>query len=137
MLSLRESDMRMWCFWPELPSLLQFHDLIVNVMLANGGQDKGGRKLVSWIMDAGVERKDIEAGFGTWCYSKPEDRKTWGEAMIERLRTGQMRKKGIELGLTTEETVEEMVKGWKEWMERGDATLGIVNGEVIVRKPQA
>ncbi|KAK3354698.1 hypothetical protein B0H65DRAFT_544001 [Neurospora tetraspora] len=85
-------------------------------------------------MDAGVERKDIEAGFGTWCYSEPGDRKAWGDAMIERLRTGQMRGRGIELGLTTEEGVEEIVKGWEEWMERGDATLGIVNGEVIVRK---
>ncbi|KAK3354706.1 hypothetical protein B0H65DRAFT_562890 [Neurospora tetraspora] len=86
------------------------------------------------LMDAGVERKDIEAGFGTWCYSEPGDRKAWGDAMIERLRTGQMRGRGIELGLTTEEGVEEIVKGWEEWMERGDATLGIVNGEVIVRK---
>ncbi|EGO53999.1 hypothetical protein NEUTE1DRAFT_124374 [Neurospora tetrasperma FGSC 2508] len=134
LISLRESDMHMWCFWPELPSLLKFHELMVNVMLANGGQDKGGRKLVSWIMEAGVDRKDIEAGFGTWCYSEPGDRKAWGEAMIERLRTGQMRQRGIEVGLTTEEDIEEMVKGWREWMERGDATLGIVNGEVIVKK---
>ncbi|KAK1775999.1 hypothetical protein QBC45DRAFT_395583 [Copromyces sp. CBS 386.78] len=76
----------------------------------------------------------IEAGFGTWCYSAPEDRKAWGESMIERLRTGHMRTKGLELGLTTEEAVEEMIEGWKEWMIREDATLGIVNGEVIVRK---
>lgn len=120
LISFRESDMHMWCFWPELPSLLKFHELIVNVMLANGGQDKGGRKLVSWIMEAGVDRKDVEAGFGTWCYSEPGDRKAWGEAMIERL--------------TTEESIEEMAKGWREWMETGDATLGIVNGEVIVTK---
>ncbi|KAK3402312.1 S-adenosyl-L-methionine-dependent methyltransferase [Sordaria brevicollis] len=136
LLSLRESDMKMWCFWPELPSLITFHDLIVNVMLANKGQDKGGRKLVSWVLDAGVERKDVEAGFGTWCYSQEEDRKWWGEAMIERLRTGEMRKKGIELALTTEEGVEEMIRGWREWMGREDANLGIVNGEVIVRKPE-
>ncbi|KAK3946722.1 S-adenosyl-L-methionine-dependent methyltransferase [Pseudoneurospora amorphoporcata] len=134
LISLRESDMRMWCFWPELPSLLKFHDLMVEIMLANGGQDKGGRKLVSWVMGAGIKREAIEAGFGTWCYSAPEDRRWWGEAMIERLRTGWMRKKGIEMGLTTEEGVEEMVSGWREWMSREDATLGIVNGEVIVKK---
>ncbi|KAH7629116.1 hypothetical protein B0T09DRAFT_342240, partial [Sordaria sp. MPI-SDFR-AT-0083] len=67
--------MRMWCFWPELPSLLKFHELMVEIMLVNGGQDKGGRKLVSWVMDAGVKREAIEAGFGTWCYSAPEDRR--------------------------------------------------------------
>ncbi|KAK3948166.1 hypothetical protein QBC32DRAFT_222575, partial [Pseudoneurospora amorphoporcata] len=89
---------------------------------------------VSILVDARVERKDIKAGFGTWCYSEPGDRKAWGDAMIERLRTGQMRQRGIKLGLTTEEKVEDMVKGWQEWMERGDTTLGIVNGEVMNRK---
>jgi hypothetical protein len=55
--------------------------------------------------------------------------------MIERLRTGQMREKGIEMGLTTEEGIEEMIKAWEEWIETDDATLGIMNGEVIVKKP--
>ena len=57
-----------------------------------------------------------------------------GEAMIGRLRTGQMRDQGLELGITTEEGIEEMIKGWEEWIEAGDATLGIMNGEVIVKK---
>ncbi|KAL2126226.1 hypothetical protein VTI74DRAFT_1401 [Chaetomium olivicolor] len=134
LVSLRESDMRMWCVWPEIPALLKFHELMVEGLVANGGQDKGGRRLVSWAMEAGVERGDVEAGFGTWCYSEPGDRKAWGEAMIERLRTGQIRGKGIELGITTEEGVEEMIKGWQEWIETGDATLGIMNGEVIIKK---
>jgi hypothetical protein len=54
--------------------------------------------------------------------------------MIERLRTGQMRAKGIEMGITTEEDIDEMIKGWEQWIETDDATLGIMNGEVIVRK---
>ncbi len=58
-----------------------------------------------------------------------------GEAMIARLRTGQMRTKGIELGITTEEGIEDMIKGWQEWMETGDSTFGITSGEVIVKRP--
>lgn len=77
--ALRESDMRMWCFWPEIEGLLKFHEMMVDVLIANGGQDKGGRKLVGWVLDAGVGRGDVDAGFGTWCYSKLEDRKAWGE----------------------------------------------------------
>ncbi len=45
-----------------------------------------------------------------------------------------MRDQGLELGITTEEGIEEMIKGWEEWIEAGDATLGIMNGEVIVKK---
>lgn len=58
-----------------------------------------------------------------------------GEAMIARLRTGQMRTKGIQLGITTEAGIEDMIKGWQEWMEAKDATFGITSGEVIVKKP--
>lgn len=54
--------------------------------------------------------------------------------MIDRLRTGQMRDKGIELGIVTEEDIEEMIKAWERWIEADDATLGIMNGEVIWRK---
>lgn len=78
-IGLRESDMRMWCIWPELPSLLQFHALMVETLVANGGQDKGGRRLVSWVVQAGVARKDVTASFGTWCYSDPDDRETWSK----------------------------------------------------------
>lgn len=77
--ALREADMRMWCVWPELPGLLKFHGLMVDVLVANGGQEKAGRRLVEWVMEAGVGRGEIEAGFGTWCYSAPEDRRVWGE----------------------------------------------------------
>lgn len=77
--ALREADLLVWCLWPEIPALLRFHELMVAVQLANRGQVKAGRELVSWVMKAGVERADVEASFGTWCYSKPEDRSMWGE----------------------------------------------------------
>ncbi|KAK4096352.1 hypothetical protein N658DRAFT_501689 [Parathielavia hyrcaniae] len=54
--------------------------------------------------------------------------------MIERLRTGQMRSKGIEMGITTEEAIESMIKAWREWIETEDTTLGIVNGEVTIKR---
>ncbi|KAK7408533.1 hypothetical protein QQX98_009294 [Neonectria punicea] len=132
--ALRESEMRMWCMWPELPALLQFHDVIAKTLVANGGQDNGGRQLVSWTMKAGVARDDITASFGTWCYSAPEDRKVWASAMMERLRDGQMRGKAIELGIATEQEIDDMANAWDEWSKTDDATLGIMNGEVLVDK---
>jgi ubiquinone/menaquinone biosynthesis C-methylase UbiE len=78
--SLRETDMAMWCFWPETEALQEgFRRLVEKTLVANGGQDRAGRRLVSWALAAGVERGQIEAGFGTWCYSEPQDRRAWGE----------------------------------------------------------
>lgn len=81
--ALRESDMHMWCFWPELPGLLKFHETQIKTLISNGGQDKGGRQLVSWVIKAGVARENITASFGTWCYSALEDRQAWGECLLQ------------------------------------------------------
>lgn len=56
-------------------------------------------------------------------------------AMVERIRHGGMRKKGVEIGLiTTDEQVEETAAAWEEWALRDDATLGMMHGEIIIRK---
>ena len=81
--ALRETDMQMWCIYPELPALLQFHDINIKTLVANGGQDKGGRKLLPWVLEAGVARKDITLSFGTWCYSQPEDKKQWSKFPVD------------------------------------------------------
>lgn len=79
-IALREADLRAgWCLWPEIPALARFWDLLADVQRANHGQDRAGRQLVSWVMAAGVPRANIEASFGSWCYSEPEDRRAWGE----------------------------------------------------------
>lgn len=151
--ALRESEMKMWCIFPELPPLLRFHEIAAKTLVANGGQDKGGRQLVSWTMKAGVAREDITASFGTWCYSAPEDRLPWGKptqrillafnqlltkylasSMMERLKNGQMRGKAIELGIATEQEIDDMIDAWDKWSKTEDATLGIMNGEVLVDK---
>lgn len=54
--------------------------------------------------------------------------------MIQRLRDGPMRSRALELGIATEDELDQMVKGWEEWIVTDDATLGLMNGEVIVKK---
>jgi hypothetical protein len=55
--------------------------------------------------------------------------------MAERSRQGQARVKAIELGLATEEEMDEMATSWEEWSETDGASLGIMNGELIIKKP--
>ncbi|KAF4981273.1 hypothetical protein FZEAL_2899 [Fusarium zealandicum] len=136
-LSLRESDLQMWCIWPEITGLLKFHEILIKTLLANGGQDKAGRQLVSWALNAGAAREDIRASFGTWCYSAPDDKKAWASSMRERLISGQMRGKSLELGIATENELDEMAEAWEKWDDAEDATLGIMNGELLINKKQA
>jgi ubiquinone/menaquinone biosynthesis C-methylase UbiE len=77
-LSARESDLRTWCYWPDLEGLRNYHKLQVDTHEAAGGNASGGRQLVSWAIKAGASRDKIEASFGTWCYSDADERAMWG-----------------------------------------------------------
>ena len=54
--------------------------------------------------------------------------------MAERLRTGQIRGKSLELGIATEAEIDQMAESWEQWSNTEDAGLGIMNGEVIIQK---
>ena len=54
--------------------------------------------------------------------------------MIERLLRGEMRKKGLELGLIQEGDAEAMAQAWERWMKSDDATHGMMLGQIIIRK---
>ncbi|KAG6031636.1 hypothetical protein E4U41_007488 [Claviceps citrina] len=135
--SLREADLAMWCWWPQIPALEHFHDILVRSQVANGGSGTAGRQLLSWSMQAGARRDSVSVSFGTWCHGAPADREPWAEAMIERLRAGQMRTKAMELGLATEEDMDDMIEAWREWKRADDAVFGLMNGEAIVCKERA
>lgn len=55
--------------------------------------------------------------------------------MAERSRLGQARGKAIELGLATEKEMDAMASAWEEWSETDGASLRIMNGELIIKKP--
>lgn len=130
----READMRMWSFHPSPPGLVAFHRLIGDVMVRAGGHVDAGAKLVAWALAAGAQRERVQASCGTWCYSRPEERRVWGGSMVERIRNGGMRQKALAEGMVTEEQLEEMIRGWEEWLDAEDGFLGCMHGEVVIEK---
>lgn len=129
----REGNYETECFWPDLPGVVKFHNFI-GKFLQN---PTAGRQLLSWALKAGLERRQVTTSFGTWCYSTSEEKNIWAQAMIERVRgsmASRMRQAGLDTGLTTEDELEEMAKGWKEWEKAEDATLGMLQGEILIQK---
>jgi hypothetical protein len=45
-----------------------------------------------------------------------------------------LREKALNLGLTTEDDLEEMAKSWEEWAKRDDASLAMLHGEILIQK---
>jgi SAM-dependent methyltransferase len=79
--ALRESDLEMWCMWPESRGLRRFQEVLLQLHGEGGGSTTGGRRLLSWAVAAGAKREDITAGFGTWCFSEQHDKEVWGKFM--------------------------------------------------------
>ena len=77
-IAAREGDFETDCIWPEMPGLVKFHSFIAETINAASGSSTGGRQLLSWALKAGVDRGQIAASYGTWCYSTPADKKVWG-----------------------------------------------------------
>lgn len=54
--------------------------------------------------------------------------------MMSRLHDGPSREQALELQLATTDDLNEMIQAWEEWSVTDSATLGMVNGEVIIHK---
>jgi hypothetical protein len=56
------------------------------------------------------------------------------QGLCDQLRGGSLRQKALKFGLGTESEFEEMAKAWEEWAERDDASLAMLQGEILVQK---
>ncbi|KAI9708717.1 MAG: hypothetical protein M1820_003672 [Bogoriella megaspora] len=129
----REGDYETNSVWPELPELGMFHKLMAGLMSAGGGTPTAGRQLLSWALKAGVERSQITLSYSTTSYNTSSERKTCSQGLCDQLRGGSLREKALKFGLGTESGFEEMAKAWEEWANTDDATLAMMNGEILVQ----
>lgn len=153
----REGDYDTQITWPESPELNKFHDLMAGLMKAGGGTPTAGRELVSWALKAGVARSQVELSYSTSSYNTPSERQTCGkvsilifmvtvmkiltlgiclaQGLIDQLKGGsRLREKALIFGLGTDDGFGEMAKAWKEWAMREDASLAMLQGEILVHK---
>ncbi|KAK1071129.1 hypothetical protein LTR74_003510 [Friedmanniomyces endolithicus] len=130
----RESDLRMWSYYPALPGLRRAHEVLLATTREGGGNVDAGAKLVAWALQAGVGRERIEVSMGTWMYSSVEERRMWGDTMAERCRRGGGRDKALGMGIATEADFESMAEAWVEWQAAEDACHGMMHGEILIRK---
>ncbi|KAM0690546.1 hypothetical protein Q7P36_009313 [Cladosporium allicinum] len=131
----QEADMRVWSMYPDTAVMRDWLRVQLASHEAAGASKMAGPSLVSWAMKAGAKRGEIEASMGAWMYSTEEERQVWGTSFRDRILSGEMRKKILELGIASEAEMDEMGAEWQRWMDTEDATCGMIHGQIIVRKP--
>jgi len=56
------------------------------------------------------------------------------EGLCVPLRGGSLRDRALKFGVEIEDDFEEMAKAWEKWVDIEDASLAMVNGEILVEK---
>lgn len=56
------------------------------------------------------------------------------QAMVERVRGGRFRARGLEAGVVNENDLDEMAKAWEEWPGKEDSSIAMLQGEIVIQK---
>jgi hypothetical protein len=55
------------------------------------------------------------------------------QALIDQVKGGPLREKGVKLGITAENDLEEMAKDWEKWAGQVDSSVAMLHGEIIIQ----
>lgn len=129
--AVREVDYSAMTWYPEIPGLRKWSDLYLNVAHSIGCDPNIGKRLHAVAMEAGFERKDIEASGDIWVFSTPEEREWWCGLWAERTVQSEFKSKVLEKGLGTVEDLEAAAESFRELERREDGWFSVMNGQVI------
>jgi len=128
--AVRDGDYAAFTWFPQLPALDDWLALYQRLARANGGEPDAGRRLLSWARQAGLT--DITATSSTWCFADDEDRAWWGGMWADRVRTSAFARQALAAGVSEQE-LDRLADGWREWAASGDGWLSILHGEILAR----
>jgi ubiquinone/menaquinone biosynthesis C-methylase UbiE len=127
--AVREVDWGTSAIWPKDERLTAFLDVYYRVAEKNGGDAHAGRRLKGWFVEAGFT--ELTTTTSTWTFSDENGLKWWGEQWADRILTSDLAKRAVEYGIATEAQLDEISKGWLDWMNSDGAFFAFTQVEVI------
>ena len=55
-------------------------------------------------------------------------------ALSDRVRGGRLREAGLKSGPATEADLQGVARDWEDWMEKADASVAMMHGEVLIQR---
>ena len=131
--AVRDADYEAMTWYPESPELTEWNMLYHEVTHTYGFEPDAGRRLASWVRDAGFDPGSIEPGASVWCYATPDDRTWWGGLWAERCTQSNFAVQAKDSALADDVALEQLAQGWREWAAAPDGWFAVLNGEVLAR----
>src|SRR4051794_14092568 len=131
--AVRDADYAAMTWYPPSAGLDEWLALYHEVAQANHAEPDAGRKLLSWVRDAGFDPAGIVPSAGVWCYATPEDRTWWADLWADRAVASNFAAQAIEHGLADDVGLEHLAEAWREWGAQPEGWFAILHGEVLAR----
>jgi SAM-dependent methyltransferase len=129
MIAVRDGDYGAMSWYPDSPALSRWLDLYRRAARAIGGEPDAGRRLGTWVHQAGLAPLALSAS--TWCFIDADDRAWWAELWAERTAASPLASRITSLGLASQAELEEIASGWSAWAQAETGWFCIVHGEVL------
>lgn len=131
LVAARETDYRAKAWYPRLPELDAWMELIQRCTRDNGGEPDGGRHLLHWARGAGFT--DVRSGASTWCFATPEDRAWWGGMWADRILDSALARQAVDSGYATRADLQAISNAWHAWAAAEDGWIALLHGEILAR----
>src|SRR5690606_23643640 len=92
-----------------------------------------GRRLFSWVLDAGFDVSGTVPSASSWCYATPTDREWWGQLWAERCVESNFARQAVESNLADDVALEQAAQRRLPWTNRPDVWFAIQHGAVLAR----
>ena len=106
LLAVRDADFGAFAWFPFDERLSRWMELYHQITVANQGEADAGRRLISWVREAGF--RDVVASSSNWTFHEPTERSWWGQLWADRVRESEFARQGVEYGLTTRDELHEI-----------------------------
>ncbi|QTE28671.1 methyltransferase domain-containing protein [Pengzhenrongella sicca] len=133
LVAVRDADYAAMTWYPESPGLDDWLALYHEVAAANHAQADAGRRLLSWVREAGFDPAGIVPSSAAWCYATPQDRTWWADLWAERSTSSDFASQAIARGLADDVALENLADAWRLWGASEDAWFAVLHGEVLAR----
>ncbi len=131
--AVRDADYHAMAWHPSAPELDRWMHLYQAVARANGAEPDAGRRLIEWVLAAGVDRTNVVASADTWLFSAEEERSWWADLWAERTTSSSFAEQARAYGLTTADEQAQLAAGWRRWADEPTGWFIVANGELIIR----
>ena len=129
--AVRDADYGTMTHHPHEPGIDRFFQIYAQVARANGGEPDAGRRLLSWVSEAGLS--DPVFTTSSWTYATAESRSHWADLWAGRTTVSKYVERVEELGVSDRKELRELGRLFQDWALGPDAVFVFLHGEVVAQ----